>query len=856
MQLSCITTYPNLEPLTAIQMQHHFSDALNAKEHLSSYLQQEVLYQNNLQQVLNELEQDTQVSAQKKPYIKDQMIGSLMRAYVLSKRTIVSHICSSNNPFVESLKALATTLANNQEVVLTCLLDEIVQDANNLPEKEIRVLAQQAINFNIDDLLKLYLRSNIDQYIEKTGLDYTQCNSLHQKIHEYVSLSIQQQQIKRILAALDEQNLFQAIQILLEKNHYDTKIDPCLLLFQYATNITIRPKQIEVINALLRQVDGNFDSVVEKVIMGGGKSKVILPILAYKKAMKSNLVIIEVPRALLHTNHADLGAMSYKLFGQKAIRFEFTRESNCSAKQLENIYHAFNKVKNEQNYIVTTGESMQSLELKYLELLLIETRDPNKKSQLQKQISWLSKILTMIKTSGDAIIDEVHQLTVKKKLNYTLDNLTPISSLIIEHSIKLHKFVDKLLDVSLIDELITNPESPIKYIINSQITQQILFEYFTNQNLSSVILKAPDEIQDILAFYKTQLDLLPHTKKRHYKEHYGPSQTKKLAIQNALAIPYFASNKPNERSSFGNPLEIINYTIKGLLIDGLNEEIVKHAILEWQRQAQMEQQKYNCLDITPTVMRINRLLHGTGMTLETINLRTKLGREIFSHNFSKLAHNKNLLFVILAEYILPQIVTESSILKSDAYNHVSLYHTAQGLTGTPWNYTTYHQDLRYNLDSSIGIDGEIEAILQENCQSVAFVKFDSPEIFLQKLLTSHESQNTRAIIDINATFAGYSNLIVAQYLATILTTSNPSLKYVLYFNDEDILCAIKISSGFVYCLETSDPNEINQKLSCTPNEYFTYYDQSHTVGADIKQSPYAHAFVLVDGNVTFLESVG
>ena len=79
------------------------------------------------------------------------------------------------------------------------------------------------------------------------------------------------------------------------------------------------------------------------------------------------------------------------------------------------------------------------------------------------------------------------------------------------------------------------------------------------------------------------------------------------------------------------------------------------------------------------------------------------------------------------------------------------------------------------------------------------------------------------------------------------------IRYILYFNEADILCALHVGTLQSIELATSDSAEIDQKLGCTPVERITYYDQSHTVGTDLKQAPTAHAFVLAD-NKTHLQS--
>ena len=50
---------------------------------------------------------------------------------------------------------------------------------------------------------------------------------------------------------------------------------------------------------------------------------------------------------------------------------------------------------------------------------------------------------------------------------------------------------------------------------------------------------------------------------------------------------------------------------------------------------------------------------------------------------------------------------------------------------------------------------------------------------------------------------------------------------------------------------SSDPKIIDRRLNSSPEERFTYYDQAHTVGADIKQAANAKGLVLVDQDTDF-----
>jgi hypothetical protein len=290
------------------------------------------------------------------------------------------------------------------------------------------------------------------------------------------------------------------------------------------------------------------------------------------------------------------------------------------------------------------------------------------------------------------------------------------------------------------------------------------------------------------------------------------------------------------------------------LNEGLNEELLKTAIRQWQTEARAEltlSKTYKALNDTPTAIRINALLQGTGLMLSSINLRTERGEKEFVPFVEQLKTRQTLLFAILEEQILPQIATEPSVLHSDAYNHVDMYRSAQGLSGTPWNHSTYHQRLKFNPNTSLGTDGYIETVLKEKKTAITTVPFTTMDAFLSTLFAGQPE--TRAIIDISATFAGFSNLDVAKKLATNAVLFNPTIQYILYFNEHDVLCALNVKTQQPIVLATSNPDEIKQKTGCTPNECLTYYDQSHTVGTDLKQAPMAHAFVLAD-NRTHLES--
>ncbi len=732
------------------------------------------------------------------------------------------------------------------------------------------------------DLYSLYTKADLNLTIEKTGLSLKKAAKLHELMHDALAHGIQSQMVQKIQKAISKakhsreaRDLVPALD-LLAKKVIPGLDSPAIVLLEHEEELILRPRQVSALKILLKKTtQKTFKETVEKIIPGGGKSKVILPIVAEQKAQGTNLVIVEVPQALLATNHVDLNRSSQRLFGKTAYRFEFNRDSNSSSKRLEELYNKFIEVMTSRSYIVTAGESMQSLELKYLELLLSEGPLDE---EWEKQIYWCDKIINLIHHHGDAIIDEVHQgLWIKKKLNYTIGEQKPLPQATIQNAISLFQYIDPhfIKTAPLLNEeynwtpfkhdlakkLLKETNSPLHSFVNfaektygSAVIKE-LFDYLTNTgDQPKIIQKAPAEIKAALAFFKQQINtLLPATLVRRLNTNYGASKKPNLsAIEQTLAIPYEANNIPNERSRFGNNLEAINYTCQMLFIKGVSKELLKEYLAQLQEIALQELFKNKHLarlDDTPTAQGFALLWPDLGLTLSQIKLDNE---QQINTLHERLKDNKTLILDILQNQTLKHIPRDSSIIHSDSFNHVDLYHTVQAVSGTPSNHTTYHQRLEYDKTSSLGTDGYIIELLHHKKTAITHVDYETPTQFISHILTnSQEPAHCRALIDIRAAFQGIDNFTVAKELAAYILShqaqfSTP-LKHVLYFNDQQVLCAIEVNKPELpIILKTTDVNEINHLLGSTPNERFTYYDQARTLGTDITQDEQAHALVLVD----------
>jgi hypothetical protein len=793
---------------------------------------------------------------------REREAGILQYQLTQNQRAIAEKALASIDVREHLLQATLSYFKGTQNSLLE-KWDQALTFANS-ELQNIQLDAGQHRLLTRNDLLQCYLHHDYVYSMERTHLSKKDCKQLHDLTHACLSEAILSQQAARLIHDLkqldahpDAIQLSKIAQSLLSETNVAIENDPALMLFQFLNKdnegkagIVLHKRQVEALQDLLSNSNTTdftqFNESIQKVIMGGGKSKVLLPILAQKKATGTNLVIIEVPPALLETNYNDLKQSSQNLFKQNAFRFEFNRDSDCSPKRLNEIIDEWNDIIESKGYLVTTGESLQSLELKYLELLLSPPENESQRKIWNAQIQGMSQIITLLKQSGDAIIDEVHQgLLLKKKLNYTIGEPQRLPEQWIQLIIPFYHFLEHEHPDDLIKNFIQHPKSPLQpyleelYLLDQpQQIHQVIEAYFKNEQEPSFLKTLDADLRDVLSFYKEQFRLYPQTQNQNYKVHYGPSKNPdKTAFERAIAIPYSANEKPNETSRFGNPFETMHYTIQSLLQDGLNATFLKHILQQWQTNAQFEFQTnpdhYSTIDETPTAKTIiDRYLAKVGVTsLQNIQINDD---DQINGLLKKLHNHPDLILHVLEKSILKQITIEPEILHSDAYNHVDMLHSVQGVSGTPSNFTTYHPRFRYHEATSLGTDGYIEALIKAKKTPIRTLTLNTLEEFLPNLLD--RNTHIRALIDIGATFAGISNLTIAQALAQYYVDKPSPIQYILYFNDQDELCAWDIQHKTTQILGTSDPLEINRLLRCKPENRVTYYDQAHTVGTDLKQA--------------------
>jgi hypothetical protein len=762
------------------------------------------------------------------------------------------------------------------------LLNQGPKDPKAQIQWQLALHAKTRKEFTMEDAFKAFDKGCLTTLKSKYHLDDADAKKLLQLTSQYLVEGTQAQQYQRTLAILEKMedpglsanNLNTLVKLLgtelTLRRCYDINKHPSILLFEYLDNKMVYPKQISMLDKLLKQKgDGGYESVAIQLIMGGGKSKVLLPLLAKMRANGTNLTIIEVPSALLETNFYDLHAVSSKL-NQNAHLLKFDRNIDADSNYFYRMREHLRSVIANKEYLVTTRESIQSIELKYIDVL---TNPMDDLVEWEKQIKYLDDIVNLIKQQGDAILDEIDlNLRTRDQLIYTVGEGKPAPKFIIESIVAMYKsfaHVNHTINgskVNLHDVITLKCEKPsdehlqvmlemlMKHLVNSkqspiaamlaklQANQLKEIENFLTNQFSRVpeCIKAMSlRDQSILAVYKEHINrLLPVSLSRKLHENFGLTQDPlKLGMQKEIAIPYLSNNVPNESAKFQNHLVTMNYTIQTHMAQSLSVEVMEAMLKDFKARLSAEK-NLNAYAAKPShlVEAKFKAMFGEAVDLNLLDINdSKKINAIHAQFKDSLAIKEH----CLTEYILPAVLTNPLTICSNDQNHVSAYRSTVGFTGTDYNYRCFHDSIKRDNTESFGTDGQtISHLINKERQTHVLNQNNSTVLF--DLLESHKSLNdVRAIIDVGAQFKGVSNRDVANRLAQFyFNHPAPGIKNILYFNKDNVLCALKVSEHPEHeePLVLGSSDNIAGKLDCEPHEYFTYYDQAHTTGTDIKQA--------------------
>jgi hypothetical protein len=212
------------------------------------------------------------------------------------------------------------------------------------------------------------------------------------------------QQLQSLATEISVQAAFLAT-MLSCKRHYVTPdvggptngfiIDPRYLVFEFTHDLVLRQSQVALLSTLVTAMGGRTRdtaaqrledieqrSLCHQMIMGAGKTTVIVPMLGLTLAEPHKLIVVCVPPALLDFSRAVLREKFSAVLQRPVFTFEFDRYTPITRELCTKIEIArFSRAA-----MVTTPTALKSFMLKFLEILhLLDEQKNLSREQLERQ---------------------------------------------------------------------------------------------------------------------------------------------------------------------------------------------------------------------------------------------------------------------------------------------------------------------------------------------------------------------------------------------------------------------------------------------------------------------------------------
>ncbi|MBN4066828.1 DUF3638 domain-containing protein, partial [Simkania negevensis] len=339
-----------------------------------------------------------------------------------------------------------------QEKVILALANRKSQDSSHALRESMLLRGRSNKKLNLNDLILLFLKGREELfYAANTNLDEQEIKNLHQLIGKYLVNATHLQQWRRGCVHVgklvanglgnSEEQRYLIEQLgyeLFAKKAYgnsNTPLDPereiPFLVFEYFSDMRIRPEQYELLQKMTETGNGKrYSDIVIQLIMGGGKTSVLASILGHLAAKPGRLALFVTPASQFYTVRENLKKAQRKHFHQEIDSIDLSR----NAFTLQNLQWVHNKLKNameREEMVVVKSETLQALELEFLSSAQEYINNAGKAppEELMHKIATLRDILLIFRNNSDATIDEVDLvLNALREVNFPIGEAERVKS--------------------------------------------------------------------------------------------------------------------------------------------------------------------------------------------------------------------------------------------------------------------------------------------------------------------------------------------------------------------------------------------------------------------------------------------
>lgn len=769
--------------------------------------------------------------------------------------------------------------------------------ANKLPSDPVRsikrVAALQgklAAPFTLDELIILLMQKNVEKLKARNpSLTDNDINQLLVYVTDYLLQATRQQRLTRASSLIEEAGDIEnsADKIEIYRQAAEELAAPELiaareiemLVISYFANVRLWSFQIDIIRSMTLKNGKAIENLISKLIMGSGKTKLIIPLLALLNSTGENIPMVVVPDSLFKTNSQDLKVFSAEFTGQEVETFFLMPNQELSMKVLKSLRAKLDAVKNHRSYMVTSPYSLHQL---FLEQKILNEKcadiplGQREISLVERRRTIVDEILELIETEGDALLDEADSiLDMSKEVKSAKGKPSKLSVVAQKFTYQLFKVIFSHPKIAKAMEIDNSAESHFTLAEYHQTMKPELAKslldwlqqrypdlkidshqvnhYIDYLCMDPSVEKVPDfgkaaaqeGFLELIGSIRIVLNsLLPFTAMQSPNKHYGLSRINTASL---LCIPYDEISKlPQEGSEFFLPYVTMLCTPFYFCKVGVSPALIKAFVEELKKNALNEQRRLG-IDIEETSAYKKFKNLGFDRSKNLFGLRKE--------DIDGICAQFNKYFLLRLEFAckfgLTQMNYQPESYTSNPLNFVDMFNSVQGFTGTLWNECSF--SIKLKTRSTDCVDGKMISLLWQKNAQVLQIKHktdkDKYDPIFSQLLAYH------SLIDSGAWFKGFSNAKFAQLLMQYFKENNAPFEAVVYINDK---ATPEGTKGSFVALLAGRKTPIPLSRCTVPLEkQFTYYHIG--TGLDKQQARHARGLITVDQHMKMrdnLQSVG
>jgi len=146
------------------------------------------------------------------------------------------------------------------------------------------------------------------------------------------------------------------------------ELDPRFLVFEYIFDLSLRRRQVEMVNWFVSSLREN-QSRVQQMIMGAGKTTVVGPLLTLILADGKQLVTQVMPTALLDQTRGIMRSRFSVIIRKRVFTLEFERSVEDDVEIVGEILAKLENARRRRSVVCASPEAIKSLMLKFVEHL-------------------------------------------------------------------------------------------------------------------------------------------------------------------------------------------------------------------------------------------------------------------------------------------------------------------------------------------------------------------------------------------------------------------------------------------------------------------------------------------------------